>query len=138
MVGHNANEAGFYKIATYAQGSTLTAKQWDDFNMQAFFCPSNLEAAHRSRRHTPVWRFQYNADLENTRLYPTSGAYHGVKFNIIFGASADTTGIAESDAQRQLQDQMRSAWGSFIADPQPGLEALGWPIYNPEGDFTRV
>ena len=30
---------------------------------------------------------------------------------------------------------MRSAWGSFIADPGRGLEALGWPIYNPEGDF---
>ncbi|KAI2710215.1 hypothetical protein CBS147332_5916 [Penicillium roqueforti] len=132
LVGHNANEAGFYKIATYAQGSTLTDEQWDDFNMQTFFCPTNLEAAHRSRRHTPVWRFQYNADWENTRLYPTSGAYHGVEFNMIFGESAEITGIAESDAQRQLQVQMRSAWGSFIADPEHGLKALGWPSYDPD------
>jgi carboxylesterase type B len=57
---------------------------------------------------------------------------------MIFGASAEITGIAESDAQRQLQDQMRSAWGSFIADPQHGLEDLGWPKYNPEGEFTQI
>ncbi|CAI7638883.1 unnamed protein product [Penicillium crustosum] len=132
LVGHNANEAGFYKVAAYAQGSKLTDKQWDVFNMQTFFCPSNLEAAHRRRRHTPVWRFRYNADWENTRLYPTSGAYHGVEFNMIFGESAEITGIAESDAQRQLQGQMRSAWGSFIADPQHGLKAQGWPSYDPE------
>ncbi|OQD97082.1 hypothetical protein PENSOL_c013G00790 [Penicillium solitum] len=100
LVGHNSNEAGFYKIASYAQGSKLTDKQWDDFNMQTFFCPSNLEAAHRSRQHTPVWRFQYNADWENTRLYPSSGAHHGVEFNMIFGESAEITGIVESDAQR--------------------------------------
>ncbi|CAI7650016.1 unnamed protein product [Penicillium palitans] len=132
LVGHNANEAGFYKVATYAQGSALTDAQWDDFNMQTFFCPSNLEAAHRSRQHTPVWRFQYNADWENTRLYPTSGAYHGVEFSMIFGESAEITGIVESDAQRQLKDQVRSASGSFIADPQHGLKALGWPSYDPE------
>lgn len=138
LVGHNANEAGFYKVAAYAQGSKLTDKQWDVFNMQTFFCPSNLEAAHRRRRHTPVWRFRYNADWENTRLYPTSGAYHGVEFNMIFGESAEITGIAESDAQRQLQGQMRSTWGSFIADPQHGLKAQGWPSYDPEGEFTKT
>lgn len=97
-----------------------------------------------SKQHTGVADIHQFGDFNTTQtgripvFYPTSGAYHGVKFNMIFGASADTTGIAESDAQRQLQDQMRSAWGSFIADPQRGLEALGWPIYNPEGDFARV
>lgn len=55
---------------------------------------------------------------------------------MIFGESAEITGIAESEAQRQLQDQMRSAWGSFITDLQHGLKALGWPSYNPEGEFT--
>lgn len=137
MVGHNANEAGFYKIAAYAQGSILTDQQWDDFNMQTFFCPSNLEAEDRSRRQTPAWRFQYNADWDNTRLYPTSGAYHGVEFNMIFGESTEITGIAESVTQCQLQDKMRSAWGAFIADPEHGLEALGWPTYNPAGEFKQ-
>jgi carboxylesterase type B len=106
--------------------------------MQTFFCPSNLEAADRSRRHTPAWRFQYNADWDNTRLYPTSGAYHGVEFNMIFGESAEITGIAESDAQCQLQDKVRSAWGAFIADPEQGLKALGWPTYNPAGEFKQI
>ena len=57
---------------------------------------------------------------------------------MIFGESAEITGIAESDAQRQLQGQMRSAWGSFIADPQHGLKAQGWPSYDPEGEFTKT
>lgn len=74
---------------------------------------------------TPAWRFQYNADWDNTRLYPASGAYHGVEFNMLFGESAEITGIAESDALCQLKEKMRSAWGAFIADPQHGLEALG-------------
>lgn len=55
---------------------------------------------------------------------------------MIFGESAEITGIVGSDAQRQLKSQMRSAWGSFIADPQHGLQALGWPGYDPEGEFT--
>ena len=93
--------------------------------MQTFFCPSNLEAAHRSRRHTPVWRFQYNADWENTRLYPTSGAYHGVKFNMIFGASADTTGIAESDAQRSCRIRCVRLGGHSLLIPNADWKPLG-------------
>ena len=105
--------------------------------MQTFFCPSNLEAADRNRQHTPAWRFQYNADWDNTHLYPASGAYHGVEFNMLFGEYAEITGIAESDAQCQLKEKMRSGWGAFIADPQYGLEALGWPPYNPEGKLKK-
>ncbi|KAJ5773031.1 CAZyme family CE10 [Penicillium paradoxum] len=133
LVGHGANEAGFYKVSSYAQGSILTDEAWDNFNMQTFFCPSNLEAEHRADRGTPVWRFQYNADWDNTRLYPTSGAYHGVEFNMIFGESAEITGIPESDVQLQLQAKMRSAWAAFIANPQSGLTTLGWPTYDSEG-----
>ncbi|KAJ5607878.1 CAZyme family CE10 [Penicillium hordei] len=51
---------------------------------------------------------------------------------MIFGESSKITGIAESDARRQLQGQMRSAWGLSIADPQHGLKALGWSDYDPE------
>lgn len=57
---------------------------------------------------------------------------------MIFGESAEITGIVESDAQRQLKDQVRSASGSFIADPQHGLKALGWPSYDPEGEFAHT
>ncbi|OGE50273.1 hypothetical protein PENARI_c017G12199 [Penicillium arizonense] len=133
LLGHNSNEAGFYKVATYAQGSTLTDKAWDDFNMGTFFCPSNLEAADRARRHSPVWRFQYNADWENTRLYPTSGAYHGSELNMIYGESAAITGIPESEPQLLLQGVMRRAWGAFVRDPRRGLSEVGWPVYDPHG-----
>jgi hypothetical protein len=57
---------------------------------------------------------------------------------MIFGESAEITGIDESDAQSQLREKMRSTWGAFIADPQNGLKALGWPAYNPEGELKRT
>jgi carboxylesterase type B len=103
--------------------------------MGTFFCPSNLEAADRARRHSPVWRFQYNADWENTRLYPTSGAYHGSELNMIYGESAAITGIPESEPQLLLQGVMRRAWGAFVRDPRRGLSEVGWPVYDPHGMF---
>jgi hypothetical protein len=33
---------------------------------------------------------------------------------------------------------MRSAWGAFIADPEHGLKDLGWPTYNPAGEFKQI
>lgn len=46
---------------------------------------------------------------------------------MIFGESAEIFVLVETDAPHQLQAQMSSAWGSFIADPQHGLKAQGWP-----------
>jgi cholinesterase len=137
LVGHNSNEAGFYKIASFAQGANLTDQQWTDFNLQTFFCPSNLEAADRASVNTSVWRFQYNADWDNTRLYPTSGAYHGSELNMIYGASVDVTGLSESSPQLQLQANMQKAWAAFITDPEDGLTNLGWPKYDPQGMYYQ-
>lgn len=116
-MGHNSNEAGFYKIGAYAQGNIFNDSQWDDFNRKTFFCPSNKAAADRSRYQTPSWRFRYNADWENTRLYPGSDAYHGVDMHMIYGESADITGLPDFDAQRELRHKMRRLWGAFLKDP---------------------
>lgn len=56
---------------------------------------------------------------------------------MLFGESDEITGIAESDAQCQLKEKMRSVWGAFIADPRHGLEEVGWPHYNPEGELKK-
>lgn len=79
----------------------------------------------------PAWRFRYCADWDNTRLYPTSGAYHGVDMNMIFGASQDVTGLPESQPQLQLQQLMQAAWASFVSDPAQGLTKIGWPVFDP-------
>ncbi|KAJ9360092.1 hypothetical protein DTO027B9_1644 [Paecilomyces variotii] len=135
LVGHNDNEAGFYKIAAYAQGANLSEADWTDFNIQTFTCPTMEEATNHIRAGVPTWRFRYFADWDNTRLYyPTSGAYHGVDMNMIFGNSADFTGIPESKPQTQLKRVMQRAWAAFVADPQKGLERLGWPVFNPSAN----
>ncbi|KAL1869541.1 hypothetical protein Plec18167_007839 [Paecilomyces lecythidis] len=134
LVGHNDNEAGFYKIASYAQGANLSEAEWQDFNIQTFTCPTMEEATNHVRAGVPTWRFRYFADWNNTRLYPTSGAYHGVDMNMIFGNSADVTGIAESRPQTQLKRVMQHAWAAFVTDPEKGLEKLGWPVFDPKAN----
>lgn len=133
LVGHNDNEAGFYKIASYAQGANLSEAEWQDFNIQTFTCPTMEEATNHVRAGVPTWRFRYFADWNNTRLYPTSGAYHGVDMDMIFGNSADVTGIAESTPQTKLKRVMQHAWAAFVTDPEKGLEKLGWPVFDPKG-----
>jgi hypothetical protein len=54
---------------------------------------------------------------------------------MIFGESAETTGIAGPDMQHELQSQMCSAWGLLLT-PMADSKALGWPGYNPEGEHT--
>ncbi|KAL1963028.1 hypothetical protein VTN77DRAFT_8776 [Rasamsonia byssochlamydoides] len=134
LVGHNDNEAGFYKIAAYAQGANLTEAQWQQFNNDTFSCPTSQEATNHVRAGVPTWRFRYYADWDNTRLYPTSGAYHGVDMNMIFGASEDVTGLPESQPQLQLQSTMQAAWASFVSDPAEGLTKFGWPVFDPNGN----
>lgn len=53
--------------------------------------------------------------------------------NMVFGNSADFTGIPESKPQTQLKRVMQRAWAAFVADPEKGLERLGWPVFNPSG-----
>ncbi|KAE8355925.1 hypothetical protein BDV28DRAFT_145724 [Aspergillus coremiiformis] len=107
LAGHNHNEAGFYKISAWAQGSTLSGSEWQAFNLETFTCPTDDAVMARIRVGVPAWRFRYFADWNNTRLYPDSGAYHGW----------------------QLRKKMQRAWATFVADPHHGLEKLGWPQY---------
>ncbi|TKA61784.1 hypothetical protein B0A49_09466 [Cryomyces minteri] len=100
MFGNNDNEAGYYKIAAYAQGVVLPDAAWDAFNLQDFTCPNTFEAVNRANANVPTWLFRYFGDWDNLRLYPTSGAYHGSDLEMVFGASQDT----EDELDRYLAD----------------------------------
>ncbi|KAF7586659.1 hypothetical protein BBP40_008528 [Aspergillus hancockii] len=130
LAGHNHNEAGFYKISAWAKGSTLPESEWQSFNKQTFTCPTDEAVLARIRAGVPAWRFRYFADWNNTRLYPTSGAYHGVELNMIFGNSRVVTNLPETAPQLQLQKEMQHAWATFVANPHHGLEKLGWPQFS--------
>ncbi|KAB8277431.1 carboxylesterase [Aspergillus minisclerotigenes] len=133
LAGHNHNEAGFYKISAWAKGSKLPESEWQAFNKETFTCPTDDAVIARIRAGVPAWRFRYFADWNNTRLYPTSGAYHGVELNMIFGNSEAVTDIPMTAYQVKLQRKMQRAWAAFVADPHHGLEKLGWPHFSLNG-----
>ncbi|KAJ0311081.1 hypothetical protein COL516b_001784 [Colletotrichum fioriniae] len=87
----------------------------------------------RLDNNVPAWVYRYFGDWDNTRLFPTSGAYHGVDLHMIFGASGDVSGIPPSGPQKETTALMQSAWAAFAKDPADGLSSvLGWPRYDPE------
>jgi cholinesterase len=50
---------------------------------------------------------------------------------MIFGASADVSGLPESDPEMEMQALMQRAWAVFADDPVKGLEReMGWPFYG--------
>ncbi|GAB7340887.1 hypothetical protein MBLNU457_7241t1 [Dothideomycetes sp. NU457] len=130
LLGNNNNEAGYYKVAAYAQGIVLPESAWDQFNAESFTCPNTYDAYHRRMQNVPVWLFRYFGDWANLRLYPTSGAYHGTLEEMLFGASADVSGLPDSAAEKQTQALVMHAWATFADDPVNGLKRLGWPTFD--------
>ncbi|OAA58117.1 cholinesterase precursor [Niveomyces insectorum RCEF 264] len=134
LLGNNNNENGYYQIPAFAKGIVPTPDQVRSFLLESFTCPVAYQAAARQSHGVPAYAYRYFADWDNTRLYPTSGAYHGVDLHMIFGASADVSGLPTSAPQRQLTRVMQTAWHAFCADPHHGLARLGWPHFDPNGD----
>ncbi|KAM0193526.1 hypothetical protein ACHAPI_007595 [Fusarium lateritium] len=131
LFGHNNNEDGYYRIPAYGNGITPTDAQVESFLLESFTCPVSYQAKARKAHQVPSWAYRYMADWDNTRLYPSSGAYHGVDLHMIFGASQDVSGIAPSADQEKLTKMMQHAWYSFSDDPWSGLAQLGWPEFDP-------
>ncbi|KAH6615577.1 Alpha/Beta hydrolase protein [Chaetomium sp. MPI-SDFR-AT-0129] len=136
FAGHNDNEAGYYRIPVYGN-SNGTVVPTDDqvtaFHLESFTCPVAHQAAARRARAIPTWVYRYFADWENTRLYPDSGAYHGVDLHMVFGASETVSvGLAPSAEQRALTEVVQRAWYAFARDPRAGLARdMGWPQWAP-------
>ncbi|KAF4921581.1 Para-nitrobenzyl esterase [Colletotrichum viniferum] len=135
LFGNNNNEDGYYRIPAYGNGVVPTPEQVTSFLLESFTCPNLYQANARLAQGVPAWIYRYFGDWDNTRLFPTSGAYHGVDLHMIFGASGDVSGIPPSDAQRETTKVMQRAWAAFANNPQNGLsEVIGWPKFNPETD----
>jgi carboxylesterase type B len=136
-MGNNHNEAGYYRIPAYRNGVTPTQEQVDRFHLESFTCPIAYQARARQEYDVPAWVWRYFGDWENTRLYPTSGAYHGADLQMIFGASGDVSGIPPSEDQKELTNVMQKSWATFSNDPWNGLSELGYPEYE-EGEETLI
>ncbi|KAI8301173.1 hypothetical protein K4K61_009069 [Colletotrichum sp. SAR11_59] len=135
LFGNNNNEDGYYRIPAYGNGVVPTSEQVTSFLLESFTCPNLYQANARLAQGVPAWIYRYFGDWDNTRLFPTSGAYHGVDLHMIFGASGDVSGIPPSDAQRETTRVMQRAWAAFANNPHNGLsEVIGWPKFDPETD----
>lgn len=138
LLGNNNNEDGYYRIPAYASGIIPTDAQVASFLLESFTCPVSHQASARRAHGVPAWAYRYMADWNNTRLYPTSGAYHGVDLHMIFGASADVSGLPTTADQRSLTRLMQHAWYSFSNNPSSGLRSIGWPQFNQKTDSLIV
>ncbi|KAH7155980.1 Alpha/Beta hydrolase protein [Dactylonectria macrodidyma] len=132
LFGHNHNEDGYYRIPAYGNGVTPTDAQVTSFLLESFTCPVSYQAEARRQKGVAAWAYRYMADWDNTRLFPTSGAYHGVDLHMIFGASGDVSGIEPTAGQALLTKTMQGAWYAFCNNPTNGLSQLGWPKFNPQ------
>lgn len=130
--GHNSYEQGYYVIPAYAQGRNVTTLQTDQFLLESFVCPHSYEARQRVKANVPTWVYRYFGDWENTRLYPTSGAYHGTELHMILGGSQDASGLPATEAQVKTSRLFQRAVAAFADNPRTGLTGLGWPQFNPE------
>ncbi|EFQ27430.1 carboxylesterase [Colletotrichum graminicola] len=132
LFGNNNNEDGYYRIPAYRNGVVPTSDQVASFLLESFTCPNSYQAKARREREISTWVYRYFGDWDNTRLFPTSGAYHGVDLHMIFGASEDVSGIAPSDPQKQTTTLMQKVWATFANDPLEGLSSVfGWPMFDP-------
>lgn len=139
FAGNNENEAGYYKIPAYSKGVVPTQAQVDSFHLESFTCPIAHQANAREKQNVPAWVWRYFGDWDNTRLYPTSGAYHGSDLHMVFGASGDVSGIAPVEDQEKLTDTIQRAWYAFSNDPWHGLtKTMGWPRYDEEKETVIV
>ncbi|PHH66071.1 hypothetical protein CDD81_596 [Ophiocordyceps australis] len=138
LLGNNRDEDKYYAIAAYARGVIPTAKESADFVLNSFTRPVAQQAQARHDNGIPSWAYRYEADWDNTRLFPGSGAYHGVDLHMIFGASADVSGLATTLEQRGLTELMQYAWYLFCEDPWDGLTRIGWPRFGDGGNAMLI
>lgn len=139
LAGNADYEAGSYRVSAYAANRTLTPAQWDLYNQRAFTCPTKYATEARVNATVPTWRYRYNGDWDNLRLYPAydgypdSGAYHGSDLDQLFGTAYDVTGENSTEPELATSAYIQGAWAAFGRDPTSGLDSYGWPQYEVDG-----
>jgi carboxylesterase type B len=143
LAGNADWEPGWYKLSAYAAKVNLTEAQWELFQERAFTCPTGYSTSYRVQHHVPTWRYRYNGDWDNLRMYNGtaclgprgSGAYHGSELSILFGTSKVVSGLPNTAEEDATSAYMMGAWAAFARDPVKGLTKYGWPAYKPIGKF---
>ncbi|KAL5390289.1 hypothetical protein DPSP01_001861 [Paraphaeosphaeria sporulosa] len=130
--GHNDHEQGYYVIPAYAQGRNVSDAQAAQFLLESFVCPTSYEARRRVEAGVPTWVYRYFGDWDNTRLYPTSRAYHGTELHMLLNSSVDASALPQTAAQENTVRLFQRALAAFVEDPKEGLEKLGWPKFDAE------
>ncbi|PHH69923.1 hypothetical protein CDD82_7431 [Ophiocordyceps australis] len=138
LLGNNRDEDKYYAIAAYARGVVATPKESADFVTDSFTRPVTHQAQARHDHGVASWAYLYQADWDNTRLFPGSGAYHGVDLHMIFGASAQVSGLPTTVKQQKLTARMQHAWYLFCEDPWNGLAKIGWPRFDMGDDKVVI
>ncbi|KAK8910065.1 hypothetical protein ACHAPC_005434 [Botrytis cinerea] len=136
LVGNANHESGFYAISAFAQKITFNHSQWDLFNLKTFTCSAAQSALFRLKHNATVYLYRYFGDFDNTRLYPTSGAYHLSDLNMWHGVGRDVSGIPNTRDEEWLSREMVRSLITFAKDPVGGLENLGWMRYEGVGSVT--
>ncbi|KAK6593681.1 carboxylesterase [Botrytis cinerea] len=136
LVGNANHESGFYAISAFAQKITFNHSQWDLFNLKTFTCSAAQSALFRLKHNVTVYLYRYFGDFDNTRLYPTSGAYHLSDLNMWHGVGGDVSGIPNTRDEEWLSREMVRSLITFAKDPVGGLENLGWMRYEGVGSVT--
>lgn len=132
LYGHNDHEQGYYVIPAYAQGRNVTDAQAAQFLLESFVCPTSYAARRRVDAGVATWVYRYFGDWDNTRLYPTSGAYHGTELHMLLNSSVDASGLPQSQEQEDTVRLFQRALAAFVVDPREGLQKLGWPSFDTE------
>ncbi|KAF9889911.1 hypothetical protein FE257_006783 [Aspergillus nanangensis] len=134
LLTNNNNEAGYYRVSAFGANVSLTDHQWDQFNLAAFTCPTGATARSRAAHGVPTWQLRYFGDWDTLRLYPTSGAYHGVDLPMVFGTASKVSGLPSERKEERFAKYMAAAWVAFARDPEEGLARFGWPKFTPDGN----
>ncbi len=135
MAGNCDNERGFYQLKTASVGVTFPLWRWNLFNLEAFTCPTGHEVSNIAATGVPTYRYRYFGDWPNLQLYNGSGAYHGSDLQMIFGSAEEITGLPNTPLENQVQQYMMQSWAAFAQNPARGLESLGWPEYDQNGEL---
>jgi cholinesterase len=107
----------------------------DDMMDYIMTCSSARTVLVRRKNNIPAWRYRYMGVWENTSLGPGSGAYHSGELPVVFGTTElRKDALPSSPEQEKVIKDTMHAWASFAKNPERGLTALGWPIYDETKD----
>ncbi|KJX93199.1 hypothetical protein TI39_contig4368g00003 [Zymoseptoria brevis] len=93
-------------------------------------CPGAAASAARVAYGIPVWRTRYFGEWPNLNPLDWLGAYHSSDILMIFG-TLDLRG-PDTEEERKVSEDFRTAWATFAKDPAGNLVKYGWPAYKPD------